>query len=544
MKNIFLFANLFILSYTSCIAQLGPEDTFGFAKIRIKNTDHSGYTGKIKLIGEKRGIKYTANLKQGYAKVKLPYNDTYTIYCKGHKNHKKLSISDFPYITHEYESYIFRFAIINVYVINLKGHPVADEKLTAKGIHNDTIYTSNTNKKGKASFLVPFEDAYSISTKYRPDFQIVRGREQGQPYTIINVNLVSESSKEKEFNEAVADSIRRISEIKYKAYLKKQTEIRKQEQEQDSIYTAIFMLPEKVYYYKKILALNTSEIIDYRNVTPPFSKEEVYSDFEKNMILKVVDEKILNWKDNSKECKEGNISDLAKANFLAHINYFRRMTGVWDKIKWSEEKNKNCQKCALISFTNNYIDHHPHSTVSCFSNEGATACGYSNLSYGHIDYTLGHISMYMDDFGSHNYSVGHRRWIINPGANEMGIGATNMGTALGVFPNYSKPQNTKVRDGFVAWPPRGYVPKQVIYPRWSFGLELGDFGNAKVEMLDINGNKIKLKTLKLFSGCGIPTIVWEPEFRYMKKGERFEVIISNVKVQRKRYLYRYWVEAI
>lgn len=312
MKKTFLIAIVSILPFTSCLAQLSPEDTFGFAKIRIKNTDHSGYTGKIKMIGKKRGIIYTANLKQGYAKVKLPFDDIYTIYCEGHKNHKKLMLSDFPYITHEYESYIYRFAVINVYFIDRTGNPVADEKVTAKGIHNDTIYTAKTNKNGKAAFLVPFEDAYSISAKYRPDFQIVRGRELGQHYTMINVNLVSESSKEKEFNQAFADSLMRINQKAYEDYLKRQLEIRKKEKKQDSIFNAICKLSEKVYYFKKILSHNTSKVIDYRNASPPFSKEEVQSDFQKNMIEKAVNKEILNWTDKSKECKEGNISDLAK----------------------------------------------------------------------------------------------------------------------------------------------------------------------------------------------------------------------------------------
>jgi hypothetical protein len=521
-------------------AQLGPEDTFAFAKIRIKNTDHSGYTGKIKMIGERRGITYTANLTKGYAKVKLPFDDTYTIYCEGHKNRKKLKIGDFPYVTFDYNSYIYRFALINFLYQKPGGSPLAGETLWAKGIHHDTSYTAITDSKGRASMMVPFEDAYSMSVKYRPDFQVVRAREMGQPYTIINVQLVWKGSEQTEREWVHSDSLKKIYEKNQEAWRKKRAE----EKKVDSIHNAVLLLSDKTRYYEKFLKLKNSIVIDFRKEPVPFSKTEVMQDFEINLKNNEVNYENLGWSGKSSDCNAGTISKEAKAKFLAHIKFFRRLCGVSENVVFDDNLNKNCQKCAMMCRANSTIDHHPPADWKCYVPEGAAACGYSNLSLGSIDYPLGHISMYIDDFGVDNYSVGHRRWIINPNANKMGIGATLSGTALAVFPDYSCPRNSDTRDGFVAWPPRGYVPQQLIFDRWSFGVEDGVFKNAKVEMLDSDGRKIKLKTLKLSGGCGVPTIVWEPQTGKLKKGDRYEVILSNVKIHGKRYLYQYWVEVI
>jgi len=539
-KLIFIFFFFILHSYT-CQAQFNaPEDTFAFAKITLLNVDHSGYTGNIQLIGTKPGRKYTATLKKGYAKVKLPFNDVYTIRWKGIDNHKTLRIGDFPYLTHAYKSYTYRSATINFHYQTRQGKPLPNEKVLAKGINRDTVYSATTDENGNASLLVPFEDAYSMSVKYRPDFKIIRARELGQDYTKIFVKLVWRGSKAVDIEKAYRDSLDKENEIRHEEYLK---ELEK-ERIRDSIHRAIDLLSEKEKYFEKVLKLQQSTVVDLRKDAPPFTKEEALADYKKSLIDNAVDENLLNWTGSRENCKAGEISAQAKENFLVHINYYRRMTGVWDGVYWNDEKSKNCQKCALMGSVNGTINHHPPSCWSCYSQEGASACGYSNLSLGSMDYSLGHVSMYIDDFGDNNYSVGHRRWLLNPRANEMGIGATDDRTAIAVFPAYSKPQHKEVRDDFVAWPPRGYVPYRIIFPRWSFGIEDGHFEDAKVEMLDKNGQKIKLTTLKQSQGYGVPTIVWEPKFERMEKGQRYEVVISNVKVQGERFLYRYWVEAI
>ncbi|MCP4442449.1 MAG: CAP domain-containing protein [Aureispira sp.] len=548
MHKIYLLLVLSWLITSISQAQWSAADTFAFATIKLYHPDGSGYTGNIELTGEKRNQKYTATLNKGYAKVKLPFNDLYTIHCQGIENHKKLLIREVPYVTHQFESYTYRFLILNFQYKNKKGQAIPNEVLTVRGLYKKDNYTATTNQKGLAKLVIPLKNAYALSVKYRPDFKIIQAGERGQPYTTMPVLLVWKGSKTTDKEAAIADSLRVLDSLDHEKWLVYMEEQRIE----DSIHNAVAQAEKEnakyskdIKHFEKILKLGKSEIVDLRKTKVPFTKEEAKKDFQKSLIDHAVSVKLLGWSGSKEECKAGNISEEAKANFLVQVNYFRRMAGLWDGVYWNHDKNVNCQKCALMGYANGDIEHFPPKDWSCYVQNGARACGYSNLHMGNIGSGLGPIDAFMDDYGIHNYAVGHRRWIINPSSNEMGIGATPQGAVLAVFPNYNEAKhNDQIRDGFIAWPPRGYVPQQIVYPRWSFGVENGDMTHAKVEMLDKDGRKIKLKQLELVNGYGSPTIVWEPSFRDIKVGERYEIIVFNVKKYGKRYLYRYWVEAI
>ncbi|MBM3335948.1 hypothetical protein FJY63_14920, partial [Candidatus Sumerlaeota bacterium] len=62
---------------------------------------------------------------------------------------------------------------------------------------------------------------------------------------------------------------------------------------------------------------------------------------------------------------------------------------------------------------------------------------------------------------------------------------------------------------WVAWPPQGYVPYQLVYPRWSFARDGGDFANATITMTH-KGNPVSLTKLPVDDGYGDNTVVWEP----------------------------------
>ena len=68
-------------------------------------------------------------------------------------------------------------------------------------------------------------------------------------------------------------------------------------------------------------------------------------------------------------------------------------------------------------------------------------------------------------------------------------------------------------EGFVAWPPRGFVPQDLVHPRWSFGLADANFDNATVTMTS-GDRTIELTVVARLSQQGYvpaPIIVWEPE---------------------------------
>jgi hypothetical protein len=85
---------------------------------------------------------------------------------------------------------------------------------------------------------------------------------------------------------------------------------------------------------------------------------------------------------------------------------------------------------------------------------------------------------------------------------------------------------------FVAWPPRGFVPYQLAFPRWSFSYNQADFSTASVTMTRA-GSPVSLTTLPIAAGFGDNTIVWEPQGITTSAGmtdTTYTVILSNVRV--------------
>ena len=105
----------------------------------------------------------------------------------------------------------------------------------------------------------------------------------------------------------------------------------------------------------------------------------------------------------------------------------------------------------------------------------------------------------------------------------MGVGHVAGGeglyaaNALWVFDGAVFADNPAVRedDGFVAWPPRGYVPSELVHPRWSFGLADADFDDATVTMTVAGPDGQEAVPLEVVTRHSLPgyvpspIIVWE-----------------------------------
>jgi hypothetical protein len=187
------------------------------------------------------------------------------------------------------------------------------------------------------------------------------------------------------------------------------------------------------------------------------------------------------------------------------------MAGVPAKVTLLDEYNRKAQQAALMMSRNNALSHDPPTSWACYTAEGDEAAGKSNLALG--GYGLEALRMYMQDFGSGNAAVGHRRWILYPQTQNMGTGdipssggywAAN---ALWVFDSHLWEPRPATREAFVAWPPPGYVPYTIVYPRWSFSYAGADFDSATVSMTE-NGANYPVTRYTPAYGYGEKTLVW------------------------------------
>jgi len=189
----------------------------------------------------------------------------------------------------------------------------------------------------------------------------------------------------------------------------------------------------------------------------------------------------MKWSGSIARCDAGTTSDAFKEDVLHRVQWFRAMAGVDPRISLNKKFSALAQEAALVMHANNDLSHYPSSSWECFSDDAYTGASNSNLFLG----VFGEKSIigYIEDSGDDNMPVGHRRWILGPHLEQIGTGDTPNSNALYVA-DKRNPTNSIIRepDGFVLWPPRGYVPRSVIFPRWSVSHLSADFSSATVRI--------------------------------------------------------------
>jgi hypothetical protein len=222
----------------------------------------------------------------------------------------------------------------------------------------------------------------------------------------------------------------------------------------------------------------------------------------------------IEWTGSHVGCNAGETSPAFRNAVQLRINYFRAMAGVPATILLSDEYNRKAQQAALMMSVNGQLSHNPPPSWLCYSAEGAEAAGSSNLFLG--VYGPSAITGYIEDPGGGNYFVGHRRWILYPQTLHMGTGdiPTTGGNwssnALWVFDDNLWDPRPPTRQEYVAWPPSGYVPYQVVFPRWSFSYANADFSGAAITMSS-GGQNILVALQPVTNGYGENTLVWVPD---------------------------------
>jgi len=231
----------------------------------------------------------------------------------------------------------------------------------------------------------------------------------------------------------------------------------------------------------------------------------------------------IEWTGSVASCDPGIISQDVLDKTVMRINYFRKLAGLSTDIVFDATWNSHCQKAALMMDANGQLSHDPPSSWVCFTNEGASAAGSSNL--GTVP-GAGAIDQYIRDPGANNTRVGHRRWILNSRAQKMGFGSTDRRNALWVIGGSgAAPEGPE----YHSWPP-AYVPNTLVYPRWSLSVPNANFISSTVTMTSDEG-PISLNIVhNESSGIGDNTIVWEPQGITLDDKKVYNVTVGTVMV--------------
>lgn len=244
------------------------------------------------------------------------------------------------------------------------------------------------------------------------------------------------------------------------------------------------------------------------------------------------------WSGNEQTCEPGAAPEPIRNKILMRLQYFRKAVGLNNTIEEDATKSAKSQQAALMMHANGTLNHFPPETWSCFTSDGKEAAANSLLT---STKNSAAIDSYMRDQGNENYPVGHRRWLLWPRLQEIGIGNTSQYNAVWVLGNPgSAPADAPE---FVAWPPEGYLPARLAYSRWSFSIANADFSETTISMKTENGNSVSLQIEELTAIYGDNTIVWQPEVNgnSITEDTTYSITIDNVLINSEPQQFQYKV---
>jgi uncharacterized protein YkwD len=215
------------------------------------------------------------------------------------------------------------------------------------------------------------------------------------------------------------------------------------------------------------------------------------------------------WNGNVASGDAGSLGADYLAAIVARVNDYRWMAGLPGGVTLDPTENAEAQQAALMMAVNDQLDHSPPSTWLDYTAAGADAAAHSDLDLGVSGVAA--IDLYMTDPGSSNTFVGHRRWVLYPPTETMGVGDIPAeSNALYVVQPEAVPAPSVTA---VAWPPAGFVPVSLIPQRWSLQSDAGaDFSNATVAVTE-NGIPQSVEVLSDDADdYGGNAIVWDLPF--------------------------------
>ncbi len=268
------------------------------------------------------------------------------------------------------------------------------------------------------------------------------------------------------------------------------------------------------------------------------AKQKAKTLYEDYYLASATDSDDIAWTGSEPSCDPGSTPQGIMDKILMRLTYFRKAAGLHNEIIENPTKSEKAQQAALMMHANNELDHFPPDTWKCFSTAGKDGAGSSLLA---MSKNAEAIDTYIRDHGANNGPVGHRRWLLWPRLQEIGIGNTNVSNALWVLGNPGSAPSDAPE--FIAWPPEGYVPNRLVYPRWSFSIKDADFTETQISMTNSNGHSIQLTVETLDNAYGDRTIVWVPQGVETNSSDdrSYKVTIGNVKVDDESFEYEYSV---
>ena len=270
--------------------------------------------------------------------------------------------------------------------------------------------------------------------------------------------------------------------------------------------------------YPCLLAFSSLFFLSCSNDSPDIENEELSTSLDKTeraaakklyvdfYLASASDPSTIAWTGDEPSCEPGTVPLATKDKITMRLAYYRKAAGLNNEVMEGLVKSEKAQRAALMMHANGSLNHSPPNSWKCFTEDGKQAAENSLLT---STSNASAIDSYIRDRGVENGPVGHRRWLLWPRLQEIGIGNTSRYNALWVLGNAGKAPIDAPE--FIAWPPQGFVPKPLVFARWSFSIAEADFTRTKISMKNKNGSSIGIEMETLTGIYGDNTIVWRPD---------------------------------
>ncbi len=233
------------------------------------------------------------------------------------------------------------------------------------------------------------------------------------------------------------------------------------------------------------------------------------------------------------ECEPGTLKAGGITDTLVRINMFRWFEGM-APVSDDPQYDLDAQACANLEawwdFTSTSSPHMPPASSKCYTATGGSTAGQSNISWG-SNGPAQSIDQYMEDKGN-DTTLGHRRWVVNPPLNPVGVGYWQTG---GMYGNASclrifATKGTGPKPAWNAVPPAGFAPIVMAkYPQWSFEGSLAGIAKASASVLRVDDNTALAVTPQALSqGYGQDTMSFKPSGWTAEAGKTYRVTISGL----------------
>lgn len=264
-------------------------------------------------------------------------------------------------------------------------------------------------------------------------------------------------------------------------------------------------------------------IVTPNPISPKYNRDSAIADYQKMYLGSQVS--TISWNGNASVCKAGSVPQDVHDAVIMRINYYRKIVGLNYNCTLDNSLTEQMQETALIMTANTDLSHDPPSTWHCYTATGADGAKKSNLRLGSAGPDA--VDAFMDDAESYNYDVGHRRWLLYSKQSAFAHGSTNNTTSIHISVERN---NTQIPD-YIAYPPANFIPREVVFNKWSFSIPDADFSAANVKVTH-DGKDISCTVISNNAIFADNTIVWEldtPVPASITSDLKYKVSITNVK---------------